>query len=48
MNDGHVSFRKFNPEIEMRIINGSLTDQNEVDESLPSGIKEFVSLPILN
>ena len=48
MNDSNISFRQTNQEIEMRIINGSQINSDEVDETLPFGIPEFEMLPIFN
>ena len=48
MNEGHITFSQINPELDLKIINGNLINPNEVDESLPFGISEFLRLPIFN
>ena len=48
MDDGNISFQKITPEIEKRIINGKLINPDELDESFPFGVSEFLRLPQLN
>jgi hypothetical protein len=41
MNDGHVSFRKYDGLFRPRIINGKIINPDDIDESFPFGVAEF-------